>query len=118
MKTKDVLTAPEPQVVPALKAMKIKELERLAKKVLLKLGKQNYEDVIRKLIKAIPGISQTSSEPPFQTIKALIRDELTQDALQRKDDDLPLEQILDRLSVIFMLLISKKFAKIHAENNT
>ncbi|VUD64935.1 hypothetical protein TDB9533_03437 [Thalassocella blandensis] len=118
MKTKDVLSAAEPEVVAALKEMKIKDLERHAQKILAKLGQDNYDEVIRSVIKAIPSINQSSSaSSPYQAINAIIRSHLAHDIEESLEGKLPLGQTLDRLSVIFMLLVSRKFQKIHAENN-
>ena len=134
MKTKDILACEESKVVPALKQMKIKDLERHAKKILGKLGQDDYDSVLRAVIKTVPSLMQSTTTAPYQSIKEIIATYLPADSLHTVDSSMgtnkgtKIEQqnvdatspnhhvMLDRLSAIVMLIVSKKFEKIHAEN--
>ena len=111
MKTREILLADEKHVTAQLKTMKIKELERHTKKVLIQLGQTDYDKVMAAAIKAIPHMDVKSDR--FQILKDLIAAQLPCESLT--PDELP---ILDRVTVLVMVLVAKKFSKILKEQDS
>ncbi len=105
MKTRDILLADEKRVVVQLKGMKIKELERHIKKILLQLGQSNYERVLAVVIKAVPELNANARR--FVVLRNLVEEQLPK--LDRSAGDMA---VIDRLTTLLMLLVSKKFEKI------
>ena len=110
MKTREILLADEKHVTAQLKTMKIKELERHTKKVLVQLGQADYDKVMAAAIKAIPKMDAQSDR--FQILKDLIKTQLPNEQLS--PDEQP---VLDRVTVLVMVLVAKKFTKILKEQD-
>ena len=104
MKTQDILTLPEAKLAPQLAHLKVKELERHAQKILLKNGGGDYNQLIRTIIQTIPKLS-AESDTPYQEVQKLVRAEL--------EHSYAINDIAERLSVIIMVIVTKKFQKIH-----
>lgn len=108
MKTLEVLSCPEPTLAAELKIMKIKELERHCRKVLIKLGQGDYGAVMSAVIKAIPML-EANKVGRFKAIQDLIKT-LVPDGSK---NDGAHAALIERLSIIMTVLIAKKFQKIH-----
>jgi hypothetical protein len=104
MKTRDLLTATEADYVQSLQAMKIKELERHANKFALNYGNGDYNELMRATINLLQTLDSIDSER-FQKVQALVRERLANST----DED-----IIQRLTVLITVIITKKFNKIHA----
>ena len=123
MKTNDLLSCPEATLTIALKGMKAKELERHIRKLLLKLGLNDYDGVMTTVIKAIAELDADKTDR-FSALQDLIhslcsKKEHTQNE-HIKDEHIKDEQsesehntVVERLTIIMMLLVAKKFHKIH-----
>ena len=104
MKTHEIFTTPEAELAPQLKLLKIKELEKHAQKILKQLGQKNYDVVMSLVIKTIPNLDGDYSNR-FNELQHFIKTQLpSANDLTTCD-----EEIIRRLAVIFMLLVSKKF---------
>ncbi|SRR5690554_1827662 len=102
MKTNELLTASEAELVPQLRAMKAKELERHATKLLRKIG-ADYAPVLAAVTRAVPELNAEQN--------AFARIQETISACGRADAD---RKIIERAAVIMMIIIKKQFLKIHA----
>ncbi len=114
MKTIDIITGPEAKVVAALKEMKIKELEKNARKIFAKLGQQEFDQVLSIVIKTIPGLSGVANLSPYDAVKSTILENIPANTDDEVYPGVTVDGVVDRLSVILLVLISKKFEKIHA----
>ena len=115
MKTRELLAAPEAELAPKLKVMKLKELERHVTKILGsygidKGGNQAYDSLIAAVIKAVPGL-KSGDKASFDTVQGIVKDYLLLAANDSAED----KALLERLSAIVMVIISKKFQKIMSE---
>lgn len=104
MKTHDILATTEAELAPKLKHLKIKELERHTQKILAQLGQKNYDTFMSLVIKAIPTLEGEYNQR-FEKLKSLIKDQLP----AANDYTTTDEETIRRLTVITMLLVSKKF---------
>jgi len=104
MKTNELIIASEAELVPQLRAMKAKELERHAAKLLKKLG-ADYAQVLAAVTRAVPELG--AEQNAFARIQETVR------ACGRADAD---ERVVERASVIMMVIIKKQFLKIHSQN--
>lgn len=104
MKTHDILTITESELAPKLKYLKIKELERHTQKILAQLGQKKYDTFMSLVIKAIPTLEGEYSQR-FEELKHLIKSQLP----AANDYTATDEETIRRLTVITMLLVSKKF---------
>ncbi len=111
MKTIDLLSCPEATLTAELKLMKSKELERHTRKLLLKLGLNDYEAVMATVIKAIAKMD-ANQENRFAALQALINSLLVSDKHKAEQ-----KTVVERLAIVMMLLVAKKFHKIHASSN-
>lgn len=107
MKTIDLLSCPEATLTLELKLMKSKELERHTRKLLLKLGLNDYDAVMATVIKAIAKLD-TEKTDRFSALQALINSQLVSDKHKAEH-----KAVVERLAIIMMLLVAKKFHKIH-----
>lgn len=106
MKTQELITASEQALSPALRHMKLKELEKHAQKILRKLGQPDYETMIRTLIKSIPKLDTVNR---FEETQKIIKQ-----ALPVASNDADIDQdLIARFTVIAMVIISKEFKEIH-----
>jgi len=104
MKTHDILTTAETELAPKLKHLKIKELERHTQKILAQLGQKKYDTFMSLVIKTIPTLEGEYSQR-FDELKSLIKSQLP----AANDYTATDEEAIRRLTVITMLLVSKKF---------
>ena len=111
MKTIDLLSCPETTLTAELKRMKSKELERHTRKLLLKLGLNDYDAVIATVIKTIAKMD-ASQENRFNALQAVIRSLLASEKQKVEQ-----QVVVERLAIIMMLLVAKKFHKIHTGSN-
>jgi len=109
MKTQELLSAPEAQLVNQLKHMKIKELERHAQKILRNHGHTDYNDLMRTVIQTIPTLNPADSNR-FELIQGLINSRINAGISDANTEN----GVIQRLTVIFMVIITKKFQKIHS----
>jgi len=111
MKTIDLLSCPEATLTLELKLMKSKELERHTRKLLLKLGLNDYDAVMATVIKAIPRLNPETTDR-FTALQASINSLLSSDKHKAAQKD-----VVERLAIIMMLLVAKKFHKIHMSSH-
>jgi hypothetical protein len=111
MKTIDLLSCPETTLTAELKRMKSKELERHTRKLLLKLGPNDYDAVMATVIKAIAKMD-ASQKNRFSALQAVIRSFLVS---EKKNVEQQI--VVERLTIIMMLLVANKFHKIHTGSN-
>lgn len=104
MKTNDLIAAGEAALVPQLRMMKTKELERHAAKLLKKIG-ANYAQVLAAVTKAVPELN--AEQNAFVRIQQIVS------ACGRNNAD---GKIVERTAVIMMVIIKKQFLKIHSQN--
>ena len=110
MKTHEVLSSSEAQLTAQLRDMKIKELERHSKKILVTLGQPDFDAVMSAVIKALPEMDQEQADR-FSAVQELIKA-----TLPAASNDSPLDdKLIERLAIIIVVLITKKFQKIHRE---
>ena len=110
MKTHEILAASEAELSLALKEMKIKEIERHAGKLLARLGQPDFDMVMSAFIKALPKINAQDMdrfEAVQNVLKALVP--------TASNDSLEDGEAIARLSVMLMVLVSKKYQKILQE---
>lgn len=105
MKTHELLTAPEADLVPQLRQMKTKELERHATKLLGKMGAE-YSAVLAAVTRAVPELDKATGDT-FTRFQQAIRPQLT------RFDSAEHGEMLKRVAVIMMLIIQRQFQKIH-----
>ncbi len=110
MKTHDVLSLSEGDLTQKLKLMKIKELERHAQKILKKCGQPAYAKVLAAVIKAVPGLNNSATNK-FADVQAIIRSHISLSRLEACD-----EGLIQRLTVIIMMIITIKFKAIHTSS--
>lgn len=107
MKTHELLAASETALTPIIKEMKLKELERHAQKILLKLGQSDYDNVLKVIIRAVPKLDPEKIDR-FTAVQNLIRG-LVPTASNDSEED---QKVIACLAVIIMRIISQKFDKI------
>lgn len=112
MKTRDLLSDTETDLVPKLKAMKIKELERHAQKILKKYGQPNYKGLLAAVIKVIPALDSSNGDE-FTQIQAIVKTYLPSAC----NDDSDEQAILPRITVILMVIVTKKFKDIQGKKS-
>lgn len=110
MKTHEVLSCSEAQLTSQLRDMKIKELERHSRKILVTLGQPDFDAVMSAVIKALPKMDQ-EQVGRFNAIQELIKATLPAASNESPLDD----KLIERLAIILVVLITKKFQKIHRE---
>jgi hypothetical protein len=103
MKTNELISASEAELVPLLREMKTKELERHAAKLLKKIGAE-YSQVLAAVTKAVPQLAAENNA--FARI---------QETVSRCGDATADKKIVERASVIMMVIIKKQFLKIHSQ---
>ena len=109
MKTQHVLSATEADLVPELRKMKIKELERHAQKILSQLGEKDFDGVMKNMIQLMQSLEEEGGDR-FEKVQQTLRDLLNLD----KDASLP-SDVIQRLAVVVVVLITKKFQKVRKE---
>lgn len=109
MKTREILLADEKHVTAQIKTMKIKELERHTKKVLALLGQTDYDKVMAAAIKAIPQLDSAGNR--FHILQELIKAQLPSELTSQQ------QPVLERVTVLIMVLVAKKFTKILKEQD-
>ncbi len=105
MKTLELIRADEPQLIPLLRAMKLKELEKHAENLVRILGGGNtYPRVLREVIKALPQLPETAER--FALLQEVLL-RFVPRAAEQKD-------LLVKLAVIMSLIVALKFKEIHS----
>ena len=110
MKTHEVLSSSEAQLTAQLRDMKIKELERHGKKILATLGQPDFDAVMSAVIKALPKMDR-EQVGRFSAVQELIKARLPRASNDSPSDD----TLIERLAIIMVVLVTKKFQKIHQE---
>ncbi len=111
MKTHEVLSLPEATLSKHLAQCKLKELERHAQKLIEKHCHGNYATTLRAVIKAVPSLS--SNNDKFNHVKEVIH--LHSHVPSGSAPISP--SVLERTTVILMMIIAKKFEAIHSNAN-
>lgn len=107
MKTHEIITMPEAQLSKHLAACKLKELEKHAQKLIEKHCRGDYATTLRAVIKAVPTLQD--GQDKFKHVKDIVHLHGRVGAGQ-----VPIPpDILERTTVIIMLIIAKKFEAIH-----
>lgn len=106
MKTHEVISIKESELVAKLKEMPLEELEKHARNIMLEMGEENYSAVMSQVMKAVqdgsqPGISQ------FELVQNTLRDALPNQAY--------MSDIYARLGAIVMMVLRDKFQAIYAK---
>lgn len=104
MKTLELIRTPEAQLVPALKDMKLKELEKHGQNLVRLLGGEDYRLVLRTVIKILPTLTQ-EPKARFEHLNSALT------PLLFKADAQP--ELLAKLSIILTLVVRLKFTAIH-----
>ena len=104
MKTIELINASEAELVPQLRVMKSKELERHATKLLKKIG-ADYAAVLAAVTREVPELN------PGQDAFARIQQTIAICSAASADS-----AIVERAAVIMMVIIKKQFLKIHARH--
>ena len=105
MKTHEILTLDEAQLVPRLRDLKLKELERHAEKIIVQQQFSSYQEVMARLIKLTPSLH--GQDRPIEQVQNLLKE------LDAQGEECGMtEAVQQRLAVILMLIVSKKFLKI------
>lgn len=110
MKTLELMKASEAELAPKLKQMKLKELERHASKILGNLGQPDYDEVMRVVIGAVPKLEGEYSEK-LEGLKRIVKGLVP----TASNDSVVDDTLIERLAVIIMMIITKKFQKILSE---
>lgn len=105
MKTHELIKAGESELVPQLRQMKIKELERHAVKLLHKFGVE-YSPMLAAVTRDIPDLDKGESGI-FARFQEIIRQRL---ACVDSEEN---RELIKRLTVIMVLIVQKQFLKIH-----
>lgn len=105
MKTHELIAADESKLVPQLRQMKLKELERHAAKILHKLGAE-YGPMLAAVTRDIPDIDKAEGGA-FARFQEVIRQRLMCTDTQENSE------LIKRLTVIMVLIVQKQFLKIH-----
>ena len=100
MKTHEVISIKEAELVAKLKVMPIDELESHAKQIVKDMGSDNYPGLMREIMTAIKEQAPEGNSQ-FQIIQAIIREFLPNEAY--------MSDIYARLAAIIMMILSKKF---------
>jgi len=105
MKTHELIAAAESELVPLLRQMKIKELERHAGKLLHKFGAE-YSPMLAAVTREIPDLEKDKAQV-FARFQEIIRQRLLcADSAENRE-------LIKRLTVIMVLIVQKQFQKIH-----
>lgn len=107
MKTLELAEMPEAQLVPLLKDMKLKELERHAQKILTNMGQPDYDKVLSVLIRALPKMTGEKIDR-FTAVQNVVKGLLPTASNDSSVDS----HLLDRLAVILSMIIKRKFDRI------
>lgn len=110
MKTLELMQTPESVLAPKLKVMKLKELERHATKMLVNLGQPDYDEVMRVLIRAVPKLDESKIDR-LSAVKNIVRGLVPTASNQSNVDD----ALIERLTVILVVIITRKLQKIMAQ---
>lgn len=105
MKTHELIAADESKLVPQLRQMKMKELERHAAKILHKFGSE-YGPMLAAVTRDIPDIDKAEGGA-FARFQEIIRQRLA------STDTPENSELVKRLAVIMVLIVQKQFLKIH-----
>lgn len=99
MKTHEMISIPEAQLVKALKDMPIEEMETHAKTMIKDLGSDNYAGLMKQAMKIVE--SASAQDNRFELVKNLIRESVPNEAV--------MSDIYARLAAIMMTIMSRKF---------
>ena len=100
--TQDVLRLPEPELVAALKAMSVEQLEQHAEGVISELGSDDYSGIMKIVMKALE--SQPTQTNRFTQIQNILRDTLPNKG--------HMSDIYQRLASMIMLILMRKYKDI------
>ncbi len=103
LKTQDIITLPEKDLVAKLKPMGVEELEGHAQGLMLELGEEDYSKIMKQVMSEISN-SNDQSKSRFELIQDILRDELPNKAI--------MSDIYQRLASIVMLILAKKYRSI------
>lgn len=102
LSTQDVLRLPESELVAALKAMQLEELEQHAEALIDELGSEDYSGVMKAVMRALESDSGQSDR--FTQIQNILRDTLPNKA--------HMSDIYQRLASLIMLILMRKYKEI------
>ena len=102
LSTQDVLRLPESELVAALKAMPIEEIEEHAEALIAELGSDDYSGVMKTVMRALESTSKQSDR--FTQIQNILRDSLPNKA--------HMSDIYQRLASMIMLILMRKYKEI------
>lgn len=103
LKTHQVISLKEAELVSHLKSMSLEELEFHAHEIMKDMGAEQYSNVMAKVMKSIEEESR-SGYSQFETVQKTLEDELPNKAY--------LSDIYARLAAIVMTIISRRFKEL------
>jgi len=98
MKTYEVISLNESELVGKLKTMSIEELEEHARAIVKDMGSDNYPGLMKQVMQTV---KDTQGAERFQALQACIKDFLPNEAV--------MSDIYERLAAILMMILSRKF---------
>jgi hypothetical protein len=104
MKTLELIRMAEAQLVPCLKEMKLKELEKHGQNLVRLLGGEDYRLVLSRVIKILPTLT-LEPQARFEQLNLAIAPLLSKSNNQ--------QELLAKLGIILTLVVRLKFSAIH-----
>ncbi len=106
MKTHEIISINESDLVGALKTMSLDQLEKHAKQIIKDMGSDNYAGLMTEAMQVVKAESDQAQK--FQALQNTIRDFLPNEAV--------MSDIYARLAAILMMILSRKFSSIMAKS--
>lgn len=107
MKTHEIISIKENELVPYLKTMSLEDLEKHARNIMIEMGEDNYGSVMSRVMKAI----QDKSNPDlsqFELVQNTLREALPNQAY--------MSDIYARLGAIVMMILKHKFKALYQQH--
>lgn len=108
MKTHEVISIQESELVAKLKEMSLEDLETHARNIMQEMGEDNYGAVMGKVMKAIKDNSKPEVSQ-FELVQNTLRDALPNEAY--------MSDIYARLGAIVMMILKHKFKALYTNIN-
>lgn len=106
MKTHEIISIKEPELVGVLKTMSLDQLEKHAKQIIKDMGSDNYAGLMTEAMQVVK--AETDQAQKFQALQNAIREFLPNEAV--------MSDIYARLAAILMMILSRKFASIMSKS--
>jgi len=106
MKTHEIISMQEAELVSALKTMPVEEMEAHAKQIVSDLGSDNYGGLMKQAMQTIQDSDASTNR--FDLVKQLIKESMPNEAI--------MSDIYGRLAAIMIVIISRKLTGIMAKS--